>query len=62
LAVGGKSCGAGYGRGRVTNELERNLLAAIELARRSRANRNHPCGALLADADGKVVLEGKTPS
>jgi tRNA(Arg) A34 adenosine deaminase TadA len=46
----------------VTNEIERHLLAAIELARRSRANSNHPFGALLVDADGKVVLEGKTPS
>lgn len=51
--------GASYGRRRVTNEIERHLLAAIELARRSRANGNHPFGALLVDADGKVVLEGE---
>jgi tRNA(Arg) A34 adenosine deaminase TadA len=43
----------------VTNEIERHLLAAIELARRSRANGNHPFGALLVDADGRVVLEGE---
>jgi len=43
----------------VQNEIERHLLAAIELARRSRANGNHPFGALLVDADGKVVLEGE---
>lgn len=51
--------GASYGRRRVTNETERHLLAAIELARRSRANGNHPFGALLVDADGEVVLEGE---
>jgi len=50
---------ASYGRRRVTNEVERHLLAAIELARRPRANGNHPFGALLVDADGKVVLEGE---
>ena len=36
---------------------ERHLLAAIELARRARANGNHPFGALLVDADGDVVVE-----
>jgi tRNA(Arg) A34 adenosine deaminase TadA len=43
----------------VATELERHLLAAIELARRSRENGNHPFGALLADADGNVVLEAE---
>ena len=32
------------------------LLQAIELARAARAHGNHPFGALLADADGQVVL------
>jgi tRNA(Arg) A34 adenosine deaminase TadA len=41
------------------NEAERHLLAAIELARQSRANGNHPFGALLVDADGNVVLEAE---
>lgn len=41
------------------NEDEHHLLAAIELARRSRGNGNHPFGALLVDADGKVVLEAE---
>jgi tRNA(Arg) A34 adenosine deaminase TadA len=40
-------------------EAERHLLAAIELARRSRANGNHPFGALLVDANGSVVLEAE---
>jgi tRNA(Arg) A34 adenosine deaminase TadA len=43
----------------VPNEIEPHLLAAIELAGRSRAKGNHPFGALLVDADGKVVLEGE---
>jgi tRNA(Arg) A34 adenosine deaminase TadA len=38
---------------------ERHLLAAIELARRSRTNGNHPFGALLVDATGQVVLEAE---
>ncbi len=38
---------------------EQHLLAAIELARRSRENGNHPFGALLADATGVVVLEAE---
>ena len=38
---------------------ERHLLAAIELAQRSRENGNHPFGALLVDADGNVVLEAE---
>jgi tRNA(Arg) A34 adenosine deaminase TadA len=41
------------------NEDEHHLLAAIELARRSRGNGNHPFGALLVAADGKVVLEAE---
>jgi tRNA(Arg) A34 adenosine deaminase TadA len=32
------------------------LLAAIDIARRARVNGNHPFGALLADADGRVLL------
>jgi tRNA(Arg) A34 adenosine deaminase TadA len=43
----------------MTNETHRHLLAAIELARRSRENGNHPFGALLVDADGNVVLEAE---
>lgn len=43
----------------MTNEIERHLLVAIELARRSRENGNHPFGALLVDADGNVVLEAE---
>jgi tRNA(Arg) A34 adenosine deaminase TadA len=43
----------------VTNEIERHLLVAIELARRSRENGNHPFGAVLVDADGNVVLEAE---
>lgn len=43
----------------MADEIERHLLAAIELARRSRENGNHPFGALLVDADGNVVLEAE---
>jgi tRNA(Arg) A34 adenosine deaminase TadA len=43
----------------VKDEIERHLIAAIELARRSRENGNHPFGALLVDADGNVVLEAE---
>ena len=35
------------------------LLGAIELARRSRENGNHPFGSLLVDASGRVVLEAE---
>jgi len=38
---------------------EMHLLRAIELARLSRAKGNHPFGALLADASGRVVLEAE---
>lgn len=38
---------------------ESHLLTAIELARRSRDNGNHPFGALLVDARGEVVLEAE---
>ncbi len=38
---------------------DRHLLAAIELARRSREHGNHPFGALLVDGGGKVVLEAE---
>lgn len=38
---------------------EQHLLAAIELARRSRENGNHPFGALLVDAAGEIVLEAE---
>lgn len=38
-------------------EDEAHLLAAIELARRAREKGNHPFGALLVDADGRVLLE-----
>ena len=38
---------------------DRYLLGAIELARQARNNGNHPFGALLVDADGKVVVEGQ---
>ena len=37
----------------------RYLLAAIELARQAREHGNHPFGALLADADGNVVVESE---
>jgi tRNA(Arg) A34 adenosine deaminase TadA len=43
----------------VETDRERHLLAAIELAQRSRENGNHPFGALLVDADGNVVLEAE---
>jgi len=36
-----------------------HLRAAIALARRSREHGNHPFGAVLADADGKRVLEAE---
>ena len=32
------------------------LVGAIDIARQARANGNHPFGALLADADGRVLL------
>lgn len=35
------------------------LRQALEVARRSRANGNHPFGAVLVDAQGKVVLEAE---
>ena len=38
---------------------ERHLRTAIELARRSREQGNHPFGSLLTDADGNVVLEAE---
>jgi len=38
-------------------EDEGHLLATIELARRAREKGNHPFGALLVDADGRVLLE-----
>jgi len=38
---------------------ERHLVAAIALARRSRAKGNHPFGSLLVDANGQVVLEAE---
>jgi tRNA(Arg) A34 adenosine deaminase TadA len=38
---------------------DRYLLAAIELARQARDNGNHPFGALLVDADGRVVVESE---
>ena len=40
-------------------EDERHLLAAIELARRSREKGNHPFGSLLVDAEGRVLLEAE---
>ena len=43
----------------MTNEDEAHLLAAIELARRARANGNEPFGALLVDGDGTVVLQAE---
>jgi tRNA(Arg) A34 adenosine deaminase TadA len=36
-----------------------HLRHAIEVARRSRANGNHPFGALLADGDGIIRLEAE---
>jgi tRNA(Arg) A34 adenosine deaminase TadA len=42
------------------NETDLRLLrAAIDVAKRSVANGNQPFGALLADADGNVLLEGE---
>lgn len=38
-------------------DLEALLRQAIVLADRARAGGNHPFGALLADADGRIVLE-----
>jgi tRNA(Arg) A34 adenosine deaminase TadA len=38
---------------------EGHLLRAIELARRSRENGNHPFGSLLVDTSGDVVLEAE---
>ncbi len=35
------------------------LRRAIEIAKRARANGNHPFGALLADRDGHVLLEAE---
>lgn len=35
------------------------LRQALEVARRARANGNHPFGALLVDAQGRVVLEAE---
>jgi tRNA(Arg) A34 adenosine deaminase TadA len=40
-------------------EEERHLRRAIELARLSRANGNHPFGSLLVEASGLVVLEAE---
>jgi tRNA(Arg) A34 adenosine deaminase TadA len=37
----------------------RYLLAAIDLAQQARDNGNHPFGALLVDAAGKVVVESE---
>lgn len=36
-----------------------HLRAAIDLARRAREHGNHPFGAVLADADGRLVLEAE---
>jgi tRNA(Arg) A34 adenosine deaminase TadA len=44
---------------RMPDEVERHLLAAIELAQRSRAKGNHPFGALLVDTNGTVLLEAE---
>ena len=41
------------------DEDELHLLAAIELAWRSRRNGNHPFGAVLVDATGTVALEAE---
>lgn len=43
----------------MTRADEDRLVHAIELARRSRENGNHPFGALLVDAKGDVVLEAE---
>lgn len=43
---------------RSMNDTDRRLLAAaVERARASRAEGNHPFGAVLADADGRILLE-----
>jgi len=40
------------------NDLDISLLeGAVERARRSRAEGNHPFGALLADAEGRILLD-----
>ena len=42
-----------------SEERDKELIArAIELAWESRRSGNHPFGALLADDDGKIVMEG----
>jgi tRNA(Arg) A34 adenosine deaminase TadA len=42
------------------NDADLQLLrAAISIARRSREHGNHPFGALLADANGRVLLEAE---
>ena len=41
------------------NEDAVHLLAAVEVARRSREHGNHPFGALLVDAAGEVTLEAE---
>jgi len=38
---------------------QEHLLRAIELARRSREDGNHPFGSLLVDASGRVVLKAE---
>ncbi len=43
---------------RVTDD-DQYLLAAIELAWQARKHGNHPFGALLVDADGKIVAEAE---
>jgi tRNA(Arg) A34 adenosine deaminase TadA len=43
----------------MTEDMERHLRTAIELARRSREKGNHPFGAVLVDEDGNVVLEAE---
>jgi tRNA(Arg) A34 adenosine deaminase TadA len=43
----------------VTGADRNHLQRAIELARRARANGNHPFGALLVDAAGTVVAEAE---
>lgn len=43
----------------MTSSDEHHLLEAIEFARRSRENGNHPFGAVLVDAAGDVVLEAE---
>lgn len=40
-------------------DVEALLRRAIELADRARANGNHPFGALLATADGRIALEAE---